>query len=309
MRRIDITSSLCSLIVASKAPSAAFALVALGALAGPAHGAQALSGSESGIAIAQGSVSAGGGSRNSASLYLEATSGQAASGPVATSESYEVHEGIVWVVPKLESSAPIVMGVAGSGEPDSGESDVSVFGFNFTAPGAGAADVSFGGSFGGNTTVHSNTVISTTVPPGVNEFGNPLGEVSVEVSNALGSYLKPGGHIYKPALVQASLAKVGAKLQLHFLTDPGSILFLAIGESNGAALPVAPLAGALELSKIMLTPVEGEFTPAGAELVTFPVPNEPALAGLGIEFQGLALSNNFLLTGSFTNRLAVAFLP
>lgn len=285
----------------------ALALVAIPVLGPPAAG-QATGGSQAGINVGQGTVASGGSSRTLAQK-LEASLGQAVSGPSASSESFELQTGVAWLEPAAGTDRPMVFGTRrGLGAKEGGEI-VQVFGFNFTAPGAGAAELLFDGSSASGTLVASNTTITATTPGGTNASGNPLGAVAVEVKNGLGSYSMPAAHVYGPALLRASHAQEAQALALRLLSAPGSSSLLLLGAGQGPALPFPPFDGALELALPVVVLLGPASTDAGQELFVFELPAEPGLAGAVLPLQALSITDLLSPQGSFTNRLAVTVLP
>ena len=292
---------------ASRTLPAVLLPAALACLSLPAAG-QAIGGSQSGIAIAQATVNAGGLS-GSSTARLAAGLGQTVAGPEASSANFVLQEGVVWILPQVTTAGPLVFGVkAESGSKDGGE-PTTVFGFNFNSPGAGAADVLFAGAFGSSTQVASNTTITTFTPAGVNAFGNPLAAVPLEVVNNLGSHVVPDAYVYEPALLQQSKAQVGSTFVLRFLGEPQSLLTISLGQSTGTGIPLPPFDGALELSSVLLLLAQSLPSPGGQEFFAFDLPDNPVLVGASVGFQALAVTDLLAPAGSFSNLLSVTILP
>jgi hypothetical protein len=304
-----------------RSPARGGALV-LGALGGalgvllpsPARALQS-GASESGLVLAQEFVSCGGVSLTLGGGLAAATLGQPGLGSIATSESFILTGGVAWTVAEVVGTGPIVAGVREATADKDGGTLVDVYGYNFLAPGAGPLAVSFDGVPGGSPVVLSTTHAQVTTPAGLGAFGNPLPIADVEVSNANGSHRAPASPLqpvfaYEPALLQTTLARVGQPLPLHLFTDPGAVIAIVLGQTiPGVGAPVPPIQGSAEV--LLNVQFAVPLLPLGSDQHTHlvQIPEQPALAGLTISYQGVAFTNLATLTGAFTNPLTILIHP
>jgi hypothetical protein len=282
--------------------------------AGRAAAAQGSSGTGSGIVLANEMVSCGGLSLTLSGAMAAASLGQVA-GPEATSANYILRAGVSWTVPEVLSTGPIVFGATQMSADKDGGQTVEVRGFNFLQPGAGPLSVTFGGQLGTGTVVTSETIALTTVPGGVTALGNPPPLADVAVSNALGAHaaftspIRPS-FVYEPALIRTDHARLGRTLHLHLLTDPGTSIILALGQTiPGVGVAISPLEGSAET--LINVQLAVPFAPVTGDQYTHPVhvPDDPTLVGQSITFQGVALTGLAPLAGAFSNPLTLLIQP
>jgi hypothetical protein len=270
-------------------------LLATGAAAQSAH-----SGSESFVASGA-SILLTGGRAASTGYTAEVQLAASVQPDAAGSTSWDAR-GAASVFPvDLAGDAPLVFGVAeGSGDQGGGEA-VQVFGYRFADPGSGTTLVEFAGASGAGTFVVSNTVIDVATPPGTGPLDNPLGAVDVTVLNQLGAGHARDGFLYEPALVADTPAVSGTVLQLSVHSDSLDLVALAYGGTiPGIGVPVAQLDGKLEL---LVDPVllPGLFPSPGVLSLQLPVPDDPVLVGVPVDFQAAAISGFGPIRGSFSN--------
>ncbi len=279
--------------------------------AGATSHAQSIAGSESNVVLAHGTPSAGGRSTNVVSVLASSTVGQMAAGPAATSASYELQTGVSWMIPQVAGDQPIVFGATPSTSTKDGGKLVRIFGYNFTAPGAGALSVLFGGQPSTGTFVLSNLEATTVTPGQVTSLGNPPPSAPLVVATGNGLSGAPDSELqasflYEPALVAVDHAQVGKRLQLHFFSEPGDSLVLVLGQTiPGFGAPVPPLEGSAEVLINPQTIVPFAPMPNGHFGFPINVPNDPVLAGASISLQGVSITSLFPLDGAFSNALTL----
>lgn len=257
------------------------------------------------MSVAHG-ITSSGGDAQSASFSLGSGLAQPSTGTESSSPSFQLRSGVAWAPAAVASSDPVVFGVRANAGAASGGDLVSVFGFNFTAPGAGTNNVEIAGNAGAGTLTVSNLELQTVTPQGVNGFGNPLGLTSVAVDNALGSHAADRAFFYRPALQLVDPSQVGRPIRVRMLGAPDAIAFLMLGGSIPAtAIPIPPLAGALEalVGLEFLTPPLS--LPDGQLVLSTGTLKNPALAGVTIELQSLVFDDVTFATGSFSNLLPI----
>jgi len=290
-----------------RAPAVTAALLAL-ALAGPTA-AQVPAGSQSNVVIARSTASVVGRTGDAAGA-VELGLGQAATGPVMTSASYELDSGVVWTEPSFRTVRPVVLAVDPPTSLATSGATVTVIGMNFDFPGGGLPDVRFGGVSSPSVDVVGSSVMQVDLPSGVDAFGNPLGNAAVEVQNAIGSSQLADGFRFLPALYQLSPAQIGAAFELSLHTQPASVQLLWFGiELGGDPVPTPPYAGAAALYAMPFFVLSGAFSPTGLRKVAFSIPADPSLAGAEIGFQALGITDLVTPTGSYSNPLTLVLQP
>ena len=298
-----------SLDLAWTAAFGAGALLLLGLLAQGARAQGALAGSPSFTALSQ-ELQFAGGTGQSPSFSGEVGAGQLTTGLQGSSPGFQAIGGIVWLEGVNPGGPPVLFSTDGKGEQVGGEVETLV-GLNFTAPGAQVPPtVLVGGAPSPSVFAVQDTSLQFVSPPGVNVFGNPLGQTSISLSNGLGFAFLPDAYVYQPALVAATPAQVGQDFVLQFTAPTATFYIIAVGGSiPGVAIPDPVLAGALELvvAPTFLTGLQ--FAPTGEAQLVFSLPSNPGLIGKVVEFQAAAIPSVAPLTGSFTNRLVVVILP
>lgn len=272
--------------------------------------AQSSSGSETRIALSQ-SALVGGGTSTSVSLTVEAGIGQPAVGARATSESFAVTSGVVATEPIVGTSEPLVFGTRAASGTKEGDDVVTIYGLNFTEPGAGAAAVQFDGVHAFPVAVVSNTRISARTPAGLDALGNPKAMAPVRVTNALGAANAGQGFLYTPALVQETPAQIGRVFRFHLWAEPLTFHVVAFG----GAIPILPFSlnpfdGKLALATNPVLLTQLALTTSGYARYEFLLPDQPSLVGKSLQLQALAITDVIPpLAGSFTNVLTVPFHP
>ncbi len=291
-----------------RAAAAWGALVALAAL-----GSAQVAGSQSAFAIAQRAASNAGGTATSAggtfAGTLESHLGLAPGGGTSSAAFVSLVDGVVGVAPAITTSAPLVFGVSPGFGSKTGVELVDVFGFNFTAAGAGANTAEFGDRQALAVQTLSNTRLAVTTPSGVSFGGNPKTPATVEVTNGNGTAGATDAFRYLPALLAPELAAIDASLELGVHHVPNTVALLVAGTSSpGLSLLVFPFEGSLELfvNPIVLGVVAA---PTGQSTITFSVPDSPNLIGKKIELQALAVTDLVVPLGAFTNAVALTFVP
>lgn len=273
--------------------------------------AQSTAASESGVVLAQGTAASGGASIGSVTGGQTSSSvGQPATGSIATSSNYIVHTGVALQIPAYSGNQPLVTGIREGFSPSGGGDVVSVFGFRFTAPGAGVTTGSLGGAFA-PTTVVSSTKIDLTPPAGTGPLGNALTELEVEIDNAHGSSAVPAALSYTPALLAANAPQLGEHFKLRVHGEAGGFFVLVFGKSvPGFGISVSPFGGQLEtvLNLLVLSP-SLQPLPNGYGDTVIDMPSNPPLAGVTMEFQAIVFDDATFATGAWTNRLASPILP
>jgi hypothetical protein len=177
-------------------------------------------------------------------------------------------------------------------------------------PASGVPLVEFGGSAAAYGGAISAACVEVTTPPGYGAAGNPKGPVDVRVTTALGSSARAGAFAFGPALTLDAPALVGGALDLRLRCEPGSFALLAVGQAvPGISVAIAPFTGALELVVATQALTGLKPAPQGELAYALQVPEDPAIAGIAIDFQALALSSLATPAGSFTNTLEVTLLP
>ncbi|MBK9386159.1 MAG: hypothetical protein IPN34_15205 [Planctomycetes bacterium] len=105
---------------------------------------------------------------------------------------------------------------------------------------------------------------------------------------------------YLPRLSMPNTARPGSQLELRVeLPAPGSLLlFTALAPAINVSFP--PLGGALRLQPPVVE-LLAEPAPFTAVELALELPDDPALIGLALLFQGLYLRSGAALSGTFTN--------
>ena len=278
-------------------------LLLLSLFAAPAaaqeHG---LSGSESYTMLVRALPSQAG--RAASANYEGALSfGLTSSGDQSASASYSMTTGIMAGDGTLGAGPPLVFALdPPMGTKDGGDA-VSVIGANLQGT-QGPTTVFFDGTPVVPLTT-SETLVTLQTPIGVNNFGNPLGQIDVDVSHMDGSTTKDDGYVFKPAMLQDTPAQVGQSFQLSLEAEPGDFYVLYLGISQGIGIPLKNIDGALEILPPLFQLSPLSLTATGHKEFTFPLPDDGSLAGVVLEFQNIALTSLNPLAGSFTNKLDV----
>ena len=113
----------------------------------------------------------------------------------------------------------------------------------------------------------------------------------------------------RPILIE-NHARLGRTLHLHLLTDPGTSIILALGQTiPGVGIGISPLEGSAET--LVNVQLAVPFAAVTGEQYTHPVqvPDDPTLLGQSITFQGVALTSLAPLAGAFSNPLTLVIQP
>lgn len=285
--------------------------VALCTALGPSAHAQSIGASESGVIVASGIMATAGFGLSGSGGEWIGSGGQPLAGEEASSDNYIVRSGVVWTPPTVGTNQPMVFGVRPGGGSKVGGNLVSVFGFNFTAPGAGFPFVEFVDGVGAGTAIVGNTELTTTVPAGVSLLDNPLSISNIAISNNHGDDDEPNAYNYLPALLQATPhAILGGPLKLRTIGVPGGLYTIVFGQTiPGTGFPVAPYSGQLEVLLNVNFLIGFSMLPStGIHTLPLTLPDDPSLSGLSVNFQALAFDDLSLATGSFSNLLTVDLL-
>ena len=187
----------------------------------------------------------------------------------------------------------------------------SVFGFDLGALASSSTlDLELGGVDATGITVTSGTLAQITTPAGLNQFGNPAGVETLWVHTDDGQLLAPRAFAYLPAIDLLEPPRVGGPFRLRIAVAPGDAYQILWGDAvAGAALATPPLSGAFELlgKAHPLTPAA--FSSGGEEGIDSRLPEQPALVGLTVDLQGIALQVAASVTGGWTNRLRTVIQP
>jgi len=273
--------------------------------------AQSIGASESGVIVASGVMATAGFGLSGSGGEWTGSGGQPLAGEEASSDNYIVRSGVVWTPATVGTSQPMVFGVRPGGGAKGGGNNATVFGYNFSAPGAGFPFVEFVDGVGAGTAVVGNTELTTTVPAGISALGNPLAISNISLSNNHGDDDEPGVYNYLPALLQATPhAILGGPLKLRTIGTPGGFYTIVFGGTiPNTGFPVAPYDGQLEILLNVNFLIGFASLPAtGIHTLPLTLPDDPSLSGLSVKFQALAFNDLSLATGSFSNLLTVDLL-
>ena len=293
------------------APSALAVVPALVALLVSVGSAQVAGGSETKFVLGHALTGGGGTGVGGKTTTLEFGLSQVATGLESSSLSYTMRNGVSWVTPSITTDAPIVAGVRPGLGLWSGSEPAAVFGYNFLAPGAGALAVDVGGAAATGVSVVSNVEAALTTPVATDLFGNPVGFAPVGVTNALGTHTVADGFLSTPAVIERNDTYVGGSLDIAFFSAPGNFYLVARKPIllPPPGVPIGNLQGSLLLLPPVPLLVDVSLTSTGLDLASFPVPDDPVLNNATLYLQGVALTDIFTLTGSFTTVLPIVFLP
>ena len=275
-----------------------FALCAATPLAAQ-HG---LSGSESYTMTARATASAAG-SAQGTNLQGTFGLGLTPSSQPTSSANYELRVGVLGFDGDLAKGPPLLFAIDPPQGAAAGGTPLSLVGANLV-DGQLQSSVDVGGTTLAPLTA-SPTQLTLATPPGVNAWGNPLAQVDVGVSHGLGSTLAAEAFLYTPALLQNGAAQIGQTLSFDWRGEAGEFYLVYFGVGAGFGVPLPPLAGSLELLTDLVQFVPLAPSATGVETHSFPVPDNGALAGVTLEFQGVALSSLVPLVGGFTNKLGI----
>lgn len=224
-------------------------------------------------------------------------------GGTASSASYAL-DPTATLVGAAPTTTPLVFGVAeGSGTKNGGQ-PVTVFGRHLDALGAGAT-ASLGGVALSGVSVTSPTTLTGTTNLAVNQYGNSLGRVGLEVGGPGGTSARGAAYVFTPAVVADTVARIGEDFVMSFHSGPGDLISASYGVAfDGVAVPLWALDGATELIQ-QITPIFPLVScpPSGHHQVVRTVANLPAIVGIELPIQGLAFDDVVHLTGAFTNMM------
>ena len=131
--------------------------------------------------------------------------------------------------------------------------------------------------------------------------------MTVSIVNSHGSDAVEDGFLFSPGLSQLAPARVGGTLALGLAVDPLNlyVTFFGTPGPTGFGILVPPLCGSLALLPDFQVLESADISASGKETFAYPIPSNPALAGLELGLQGIALSSLDPLNGCFTNLLTV----
>ena len=276
--------------------------VALAFLCAPAMAQSGTSGARDTFSTAR-ALPAAGGVAASASFVAEATISQAVTGPVQLSSNYAFSGGVAWVGEEFAPTGPVVFGTEiARGDKDGGYA-ATVFGRNFSEPGAGPLTLRVAGTPATNVTLGAGNDAGFVMPTGVDALGNGLGAVDIEAETLLGARTAKGAFTYTPALVGGTPPVVGSAFTLHEYAAPFELQDLYFGVSiPGVGLPLPPVDGAFALLALFFSTNPSLFSTSDATTWNFGLPANPSLVGKSLEFQAYSFDSlTPVITGAFTN--------
>lgn len=156
----------------------------------------------------------------------------------------------------------------------------------------------------------SASEISFLMPPLVDQNGNPVGPFDVRVqagaapseANALG--------FAGPTYVQTRTAQLGGTFDLSHAGPANTVGFPAWGlPIPGVVIPFPGFEGALALPNLFLLLPPENLDGAGYANKSFPLPDDPTLAGQTLQFQSVVFESFLPQVASFTNVVTVELLP
>lgn len=274
-------------------------LIALSSV--PAVAQSGASGSEQHVAPAR-ELLGGSGASQSETYRAETAVASTSGGVESTSSNFRFRGSTAWVESSFAPAGATVFGVVGGGGTKDGGEIETVFGAGFQS--GAPPTVTVGGLAATGVSVLSDTELTLVTPGGIDALGNPLGAVDVTVDDGSGPSTAAGAYRFEPAIEVPSPLKLGQPYKLAFHGTPGSLIGLYNGAPlPGFALPVNGIDGAFDLVAVFFSPVPTTVLGAGPQVWTFPLPNDPILAGKAFQWQGFEIDSFVPLGGSFTNRL------
>ncbi len=274
--------------------------------AAPAAGQESYSASESYAMFAGAHVGAV--SRSTSETYAaDVKLGQPASGQRIGSPSYLADTGTAAIDASLPAGEVLLFGLDPPvGDKEGGE-PIRVLGFGLDAP--GVPQVRLGGIPATGETIVSNTQISAVTAAGVDGFGNPRGAVDVLMLHSLGFDILDDGFVYAPALVAPHPFRVGSPATIDVHTSAGSFYMVWFGSATGFGFPVPPFEGSAVVVLFLIAIAPLQQAAADVASLTAKLADNPSLAGLNLNFQGLTVSSLAPVAGEFTNQLSVVIQP
>ena len=268
----------------------------------PASAQSSLAGSRERISAST-HVLAGGGRASSAYFRAELALGGVGLGQRASSAAYSAVGGAVATPAVPANGPPVVFGLSPrSGSKDGGQ-PATLLGFRLDG---GAVAAFIGGTAATVDGPSTGTALPLVVPPGVDAQGNPLAAAEVSVVTSTGDASAQAGYVYGPGLVSNAPARQGGAVDVTLFTEPLAKSFLVIGGSDGGWTSVSGAEGAFGLSAWTVVLAKGELAIGGERRWTFPLPDDPGIAGQSFLYQGLAVVPG---NWAFTNVLEVDVLP
>ena len=222
-----------------------------------------------------------------------------------SSPSFGAAAGFLEAVDPAPPPQPLLYGLTPGYGPLAGGTPLVLTGLNFDLEGSGGTlTVQVGGSPAGNVTVVSNTLVTCDAPAGLGG-----GAVDVVVTTSKGADSAPDGFVYTPAILSSTLALPGGTIEVTNAGPTGGALFFSYYSSVTTAIPIAPfgtlLIGPTPLVEFLAgIPYPG---PDGVHVTQAPVPTNPALIGLELPFQTVAILSLVTAEIVLTNRATTTF--
>ncbi len=260
------------------------------------------SGSESQTTVAS-NLPAGGGEAVSANYRVTSQVGVPAASPEVGSASYRASGGVSWTTEGIAPVRPMIFGISPDRGDKVGGQAVDVFGVALEKL-QQTSTLDF--KLAGRAVVHqpvSDIYLRFATPSGTSALGNPTGVAMVDLFTDDGTFLLQDAFTYLPALTQLAPAVVGKDVPVRFAMNPGETWVLSAGISiPGVGIPVPGFSGVLELVAAAFPVAGPDMSPGGVQDFVFPVPENVALIGSAVDFQGLAIEG---FAGEFSNLLRV----
>ncbi|MEM7310855.1 MAG: sulfatase-like hydrolase/transferase [Planctomycetota bacterium] len=267
------------------------------------------SGSEEHVVLASNAGTTAG-TATSESYSIDFHVGQPAASAVLDSATFQGLGGIPWTTGGIATERPVVFGFSDALGAKEGGEVTSLFGFGLDELStASVLDLDLGGQPVAGLNVLSSTHAQVTTPSGANQHGNPIGAETLSLFTDDGPLVRARSYTYTPAIDLTQTPTLGGEFRLRVAVNPGDTFMLLWSlASTGFAVPIAPIAGKLELiaPTNLLQPSPSLF---GEELVVVPIPPNTSAVGLSIDIQGIAGPLTAPTSASWTNRLAVTLVP
>lgn len=230
---------------------------------------------------------------SSASGTISAAVGNPLGNQNFISENFRVRGNAVWMPDAPETSEPVIAGFGTGLDVKGGGLVDSLFGYNLNQGVTPLVEV--GGVLSPNAHTSTKSQILLTLPEGKDAFNNPKGLVDVSVQFGPTVVVDPGEFRYMPLLESSEVPRTGEDYSLRLYTPPGALAGVLLGAGGPFfPLPLGPL-GSLVLSTFPLELIPFSFVPTGVATYTLPIPDNPALLGVNLELQAIAITN--LVTG------------
>ncbi len=291
-------------------------IIALTLLASPALGQTAptlpdppaVQGSPGFLAAAVSFVN-GGGRASSSVFAAEVNLSTPMSPGFAASSLYRIEGGVVAVGPDLTPSAPLLASVSPPIVSGAGGDFVTLHGLAL-APGGLAPVVRFGGQPSPLVSVTPSGVVTAITPQLLDAFGNPRGQVEVEVMTTAGTASLTDAVIAGPAYLQTSAARLGGEFSLTHHATPFGLGVPSWGLAlPSGAIPIPGYGGALTIFPVFQTAPSEPLDSSGISSTAWPIPDLPQLVGRTLDFQSFVFESLITFSGSFTNLVSVVIEP